>query len=79
MGDVKQSSNGLIELGTSRNLPRPRGVASIVIPNEISRRGPNPYELKGGGLTEIAQCILDKMVNDLKGQVLGPAAGDGQV
>lgn len=60
-------------------MPKPRGVASIVIPSEISRRGPNPYELKGGGLTDIAQCILDKMVNDLRGQILGPAAGDAQV
>ncbi|XP_050311246.1 uncharacterized protein LOC126746888 isoform X2 [Anthonomus grandis grandis] len=42
------------------------------------RRLLNPYELKGGGLTEAAQCVLENLVGSLKGHVLGPLALDGE-
>ncbi|XP_030754278.1 uncharacterized protein LOC115881059 [Sitophilus oryzae] len=43
------------------------------------RRVQNPYEVKGGGLTEGGQRVLETIVEKLKGHVLRPVAVEGEM
>ncbi|XP_066139524.1 uncharacterized protein mtsh isoform X2 [Euwallacea fornicatus] len=69
---VNSLSNGIMELATSRSLQKERPFPGSSISSDAQRT--NPYELKGSGLSEIGQCVLENIVGNLKAHILGPVA-----
>ncbi|XP_066254753.1 uncharacterized protein mtsh [Euwallacea similis] len=70
-------SNNIMELATSKSLQKESPFSESSINSDTQRA--NPYELKGRGLSEIGQCVLENLVGNLKAHVLGPVAVEGEM